>query len=97
MIAADTTGWVGLFTGPFALLLFLLALIWTGVKRMWVFGWQFEDMKADRDRYRSIAERGVGAAEDSVAVTAEVAKRSREHEEAVMAVVDEAKRRGLLS
>lgn len=93
---AQSGDWIGLFTGPFALLLFLLTVIWTGIRRFWVFGWQFEDMRVDRDRYRDMALRGVGAAEKSVEVTQELAERKSGHDADVAELIAEAKRRGLL-
>lgn len=48
----------------------MLAALFLGHRRVWVFGSFYADMVADRDRWRNAAMRGVGLAEKS-ASTAE--------------------------
>lgn len=55
--------------GVVGLLVFILV---GGARRVWVWGYQLDDMRADRDHYRAIAERALG----QVDRTADMADRS---------------------
>jgi hypothetical protein len=65
---AQTAGsdWVSLLTGPGALLIALLFVILTGVRRLWVFGWAYEEKAKEADQWREMALRGTTLAEKAV-------------------------------
>lgn len=41
----------------------LVAALFGGYRKWWVFGWSYKDMEEDRDFWRKTAERGTTAAE----------------------------------
>ncbi|MES2360023.1 MAG: hypothetical protein V4529_16910 [Gemmatimonadota bacterium] len=50
----------------FGVLLFLILI--GSYKRMWVWGWQLEEVKASRDQWQQMALRGTALAETSVGI-----------------------------
>lgn len=70
----------------------LLLIVYFGLKRKWVWGWQYEELRKDRDLYRQMALRGTDAAE----AAAEVAKKNVADAEALQKVVEMAKEQGLI-
>lgn len=48
--------WIKIATSPFALLLFLLALLYAGARMLWVFGWAYRAILDERDSWKDIAE-----------------------------------------
>lgn len=59
--------------GPLGLLAFLLlGVVWGGVKKMWVWGWQYRELAADRDYWKDFATRSMTTAEKA-ATTAQTA------------------------
>lgn len=84
--------WVNLALGPAGLLAFLLVVVvWGGIKRWWVFGWQFEAMSRERDMYRQMAFKALDSAETGVKVAEHIANSSLEN---MANKVDEARARG---
>jgi len=78
--------------GPWGLTAFLLlAVVWGGRKRWWVFGWQYEEKMKEAEFYRNIAFRTTRAAE--TAVTAAEKLTGADLEE-LARVVDQARQRG---
>jgi hypothetical protein len=51
--------------GPLGILLLIL---WGGSKQIWVWGYQYREMKEDRDRWRDLALAGTDVAEKAVEV-----------------------------
>ena len=52
----DIPEWLTLIIGPLGLLVFLLlVVVYGGRRRWWVFGWQYDDIQKERDRYRELA------------------------------------------
>lgn len=49
---------IRLLTGPGGLLVALLIIIYTGVKKIWVFGWYAKEVRSDRDEWKEAALRG---------------------------------------
>lgn len=47
----------------------LIVVLWTGARGMWVFGRAFEDMKEDRDWWRTQALKGTDLADSALAAT----------------------------
>lgn len=54
---------IRLLTGPGGLLVALLVIIYTGVKKLWVFGWYAKELRADREEWKEAALRGTRVAE----------------------------------
>lgn len=63
--------------GPLGTLVLALVVIWTGIRKIWMFTWQHDlvvapkneqitDIKADRDRWRELALRGTNLATETV-------------------------------
>lgn len=52
-----------LIQGPAGALVVLVAIVFTGMKRKWVFGWQYNDVVKDRDEWKTAALRGTHIAE----------------------------------
>ena len=63
MLAAADTDLIRLLLGPGGLLVALIIIIFTGVRKIWVFGWYAKEMKADRDEWKEAALRGTRVAE----------------------------------
>jgi len=61
-----------LLLGPGGLLVALLVIIYTGVRKIWVFGWYAREVKADRDEWKEAALRGTRVAERVVTQQEEV-------------------------
>lgn len=59
---------ITLLTGPGGLLVALLIIIFTGMRGMWVFGWYVEELREDRDEWKSAALKGTSIAERVVTV-----------------------------
>ena len=85
LIAQTQDQWLNYLTGPLALLIFLLVVIYTGIKRMWVFGWLYtakdkevEELKRENRELRRLGSSAVGAAERSVSVAENIARRKIE-------------------
>lgn len=60
---ATTEELIRVLTGPGGLLVALLVIIYTGVKKLWVFGWYAREIRADRDEWKEAALRGTRVAE----------------------------------
>ena len=45
-----------------------LGALFLGGRRLWVYGWTYAEMVADRDRWRDMALRGINAAEKATVV-----------------------------
>lgn len=59
----------------------LVVLMYGGIKRWWVYGWQYSEMVADRDQWKEMALRGTELAEratNTVAAVSEPRTRARE-------------------
>jgi hypothetical protein len=63
-----STEWFDLILGPGGLLVGLLILVVTGVKKMWVFGWYATALETDRDYWKQMAVRSLTAAEKATDV-----------------------------
>lgn len=61
-----------LLLGPFGTLVLSLVILVTGWKRMWVFGWHYQEEVEEKKEWKEIALRGTRIAEKSAA-TAEKA------------------------
>lgn len=59
---------ITLLTGPGGLLVALLVIIFTGMRRMWVFGWQYADCVIEKNEWKEAALRGTRIAERAVTV-----------------------------
>lgn len=57
-----------LILGPAGVTVLVLVLMFTGWKGLWVFGWQYKDMKQDRDEWKEAALRGTRVAERAIEV-----------------------------
>lgn len=62
---------ITLLTGPGGLLVALLVIIFTGMKRYWVFGWYAREIKQDRDEWKDAAIKGTYVAERVTRATEE--------------------------
>ena len=49
----------------------LVAILVTGARQMWVWGWHYREMRADRDQWRTLYFRAVGLAEQAVGVVSQ--------------------------
>ncbi len=50
--------------GPLGLLAFLLiGVVWGGVRKAWVWGWQYRELKAECDEWKALAMKSAGTAE----------------------------------
>lgn len=59
----------GVLLGPWGLTAFLLlVVVYGGVKRLWVFGWQYAESERRADEWKHLALRGTNAAESSTNV-----------------------------
>ena len=54
---------IDLLTGPGGLLVALLVIIYTGVRKLWVFGWYAKELRADLEEWKEAALRGTRVAE----------------------------------
>ena len=63
---AEGQQWVDLLLGPGGLLVALLIIIYTGVRRLWVFGWLYSEKAKEADQWREMALRGTTLAEKAV-------------------------------
>lgn len=52
-----------LLLGPFSSLVMLLAILYGGRKRWWVFGWYAQEVSKERDEWKETALRGTKIAE----------------------------------
>lgn len=100
MLGQAAEDWLNYLTGPAALLVFLLVVIWTGIKRYWVFGWVYdqalaevEELKRANRDLRNLGFTAASAAESSVNVAERIAQRKIEE---MAREVEEARRRGLI-
>ena len=59
---------IRILTGPGGLLVALLVIIFTGMKKKWVFGWYAREIREDRDEWKEAALRGTRVAERVVSV-----------------------------
>lgn len=59
---------IPLLTGPGGLLIALLVIIYTGTKKLWVFGWYVKELRADREEWKQAALQGTRIAERVVTV-----------------------------
>ena len=57
-----------LLTGPGGLLVALLVIIFTGMKKKWVFGWYAREILEDRDEWKQAALRATTIGERVVTV-----------------------------
>lgn len=57
---------LSLLQGPGALLIFLLLVIWAGLRQIWVWGWLYREALRDRDAWRKRAEAAIALAEAAV-------------------------------
>lgn len=67
-VLATTNELIRVLTGPGGLLVALLIIIYTGVRKLWVFGWYAKEIRADRDEWKEAALRGTRVAERVVSV-----------------------------
>lgn len=97
---AQSTGdqWLTYLTGPMALLIFLLVVIYTGVRKMWVFGWLYdakskeaEELKKENLELRKLGFTATSAAERSVSAAEFIARRKIEE---MAEELDQARKRG---
>ena len=65
---AQGTDWIDLLLGQGGLLVALLVVIVTGTKRIWVFGWLYQEKKKEMEQWRELALRGTTLAEKAVKV-----------------------------
>lgn len=56
--------------GPFAIL--LVTILWSGAVKKWVWGWTYQELKADRDFWRSLHFRTVDVAKQAVTIVEKV-------------------------
>jgi hypothetical protein len=78
--------------GPWGLTAFLLlAVVYGGRKRWWVFGWQYEEKSREAEFYRNIAFRTTNVAE---AATSAAERLTGQDLEELADIVDEARRKG---
>jgi hypothetical protein len=70
----DTGSWLDLLVGPGGLLVALLVVIVTGMRRRWVFGWQYDAALKDCEEWKSRALRAMGVAERATDTTVAVVK-----------------------
>lgn len=75
VIAAADSELIHLLLGPGGLLVALLIIIYTGIKKIWVFGWYAREVRADRDEWKEAALRGTRVAERVVTQQEEVRNR----------------------
>jgi hypothetical protein len=59
---SPSPAWVNLLLGPGGLLVGLMIVIYTGVRKMWVFGWMYAEKSKEADRWRDMALRGTSLA-----------------------------------
>lgn len=59
---------IRLLTGPGGLLVALLVILFSGMKKKWVFYWYVREVKEDRDEWKQAALRGTRIAERVVTV-----------------------------
>lgn len=68
---------VDLVLGPLGTLVLALVVIFTGMKKRWVFGWVYEEKAKENDEWKKAALRGTYAAEKAVELASKHA--DREH------------------
>lgn len=61
---------VQLLLGPAGTLVLALAILLGGWKGFWVFGWQFRDVKREKDEWKAMALRGTDLVEKVVELQA---------------------------
>jgi hypothetical protein len=76
VIGLDVRGLVSFLQslGPFGMLAFLLVGFYL---RWWVFGWQYQELKEDRDEWKLLAQTGTVTAERATTAATEVTTRAR--------------------
>lgn len=75
----QTSSQLDLLLGPSALTAFLLiAVVWGGIKRWWVFGWAYEELKQERDEWKMLAKTGTMVAEAGVRTVEHVVGKTAE-------------------
>lgn len=97
--SSDLPAWLNAVLGPLGLLVFLiLAVVYGGMRRWWVWGWQYDDkvteleeLKQENHDLRRLGFSATSAAESSVNVAERIAQ-TKIHEFAEE--VDAARRRG---
>lgn len=57
-----------LLLGPLGTLVLALVIIFTGVRKVWVFGWQYKELHAEKNEWKDAALRGTHIAERVVTV-----------------------------
>jgi len=62
-LVATTDSLIRVLTGPGGLLVALLIIIYTGVRKLWVFGWYAKEILQDREEWKEAALRGTRVAE----------------------------------
>ena len=62
-MVATTDSLIRALTGPGGLLVALLIIIYTGVRKLWVFGWYAKEVMQDREEWKEAALRGTRVAE----------------------------------
>lgn len=66
-LLSQTSNELNLFLGPAGLLAFLLiAVVFGGIKRWWVFGWIYEEKNKEVEEWKALAKAGTSAAEAGV-------------------------------
>jgi len=72
VIGLDVRGLVAFLQslGPFGMLAFLLVGFYL---RWWVFGWQYDELKGDRDEWKLLAQTGTVTAERAAGAAREAA------------------------
>lgn len=76
MIGVDVHGFVAFLQslGPFG----MLAVLLIGFQqRWWVFGWQYQELKQDRDEWKLLAQTGTATAERANSAATQVVTRTR--------------------
>lgn len=66
---------VDLVLGPLGTLVLSLVIIFTGMKKKWVFGWVYEEKAKENKEWKTAALRGTHAAEKAVDLAAKHAER----------------------
>lgn len=76
-LLGQTSDQLSLFLGPVGLLAFLLiAVVFGGIKKWWVFGWIYEEKAKDCEEWKGLAKTGTLAAEHGVRVAEAVVSAS---------------------
>lgn len=74
MVGFDVQGFINWVKslGPFGMVVLILVGFYL---RWWYFGWQYEDLKRDRDEWKLLAQTGTAMAERATSTATEVTKR----------------------